>query len=112
MRDLSTLDRDHVNVLEIGEDGGAFLVRSPTDNMALRVIASYGNSWDHASVSRSDRIPDWDEMSRVHRLFFQDNETAVQFHVPPSDHINCHPYTLHLWRHQRVKYLLPPKGLV
>jgi len=43
-----------------------------------------------ASVARTDAPtgPRWNTFAR---LFFRDDETAVQFHVPPSDHINIHP---------------------
>jgi hypothetical protein len=39
-------------------------------------------------------------MAFVKRLFFRDDETAMQLHVPASDHVNQHPYCLHLWRPQ------------
>lgn len=112
MRDLSQLSED-VRTEMLGGDGGAFTVLSPTDyKFTLRVIASFGGSWDHVSVSRADRIPTWQEMNLVARLFFLESETAVQFHVPASKHVNIHPNCLHLWRHQRVKYQLPPLDFV
>ena len=37
-------------------------------------------------------------MEHVKRAFFKDDETAMQLHVPPSDHVNHHPHCLHLWR--------------
>ena len=76
------------------------------------VVASFGAGWDHVSVSRKNRVPNWAEMEHVKRLFFEDDETAVQFHVPPSDHVNMHPYVLHLWRPQDVEIPRPPAVLV
>lgn len=66
----------------------------------LRVIASDGAGWDHVSVSAPGRTPTWDEMERVKRLFFRDDETAMQLHVPPAEHVNLHAHCLHLWRPQ------------
>lgn len=66
----------------------------------LRVLAANGAGWDHVSVSRPDRCPTWDEMERIKRLFFKPDETAMQLHVPVSEHINHHPNCLHIWRPQ------------
>ena len=78
----------------------------------LRIIASDGGGWDHVSVSLSDRCPTWEEMERVKRAFFRDNETAVQYHVPLSDRINNHTNCLHLWRPQSAALPRPPKEFV
>lgn len=51
-------------------------------------------------------------MDFVKRLFFKDDETAVQFHVPATDHINVHATTLHLWRRQTVELPRPPAIMV
>ena len=69
-------------------------------------------AWDHVSVSRKNRVPNWAEMSHVHRLFFRDDEVAMQLHVPISQHINCHPFVLHLWRPHEGAIPLPPAFMV
>jgi hypothetical protein len=98
----------NVQLVQIGEDGGSFFVRlDNTWDWDLRVVASNGMGWDHVSVSRIDRIPTWEEMEFVKRLFFEDNEIAMQLHVPASDHINIHPYCLHLWRPQNKEIPMP-----
>ena len=66
----------------------------------LKVIASNGGGWDHVSVSCQNRCPTWAEMDYVKNLFFKDDEVVIQLHVAKSDHINYHPYCLHLWRPQ------------
>jgi hypothetical protein len=78
----------------------------------MRVIASADEGWDHVSVSRANRCPNWQEMEHVKRLFFKDDETAMQLHVPPSDHISVHPNCLHLWRCQSQPIPMPPKWMV
>ena len=91
---------------------GMFEVPSPIDKRPIRIIASTGDGWDHVSVSRETRCPNWAEMEHVKRLFFRDDETAMQLHVPPQDHISAHPYCLHLWRPQNVEIPRPPSIMV
>lgn len=82
-----------------GEEGGVSgLYEFVYRGARLRVIASDGLGWDHVSVSTRSRCPTWEEMAYIKSLFFRDDETAIEFHVPVSDHINQHPYCLHLWR--------------
>lgn len=49
-------------------------------------------------MSRKDRCPTWEEMCQVKDLFWDDEDVVMQFHVPSKDHVNNHPYCLHLWR--------------
>ena len=119
MRDLTMLEIYRNRELEQrfygcnGDNGnGLFIVPSPTDRRDMFIIVSDGDDWDHVSVSRKERIPNWLEMEHVKKLFFKDNETAVQFHVPVSDHINFAENCLHLWRSQRVEFPRPPQKLV
>jgi hypothetical protein len=95
---------------------GAFRLKSPTDGAELLVLASTGSGWDHCSVTRGGRqggrCPNWTEMEYVKRMFFEDNELAVQFHLPVDEHINLHPNCLHLWRSQEFEFGLPPREMV
>lgn len=120
MRNLRLLDSYRVTSPEIirhygwagDETCGVFAVPSPIDGQALRIVASSECGWDHVSVSRSSRCPNWPEMERVKRLFFRDNETAMQLHVPVSEHINQHPHCLHLWRPYDQEIPRPPGAMV
>jgi hypothetical protein len=122
MRNLHTLDNCRLDVRDnphFGWNGddkcGAFKLPSPTDGQSLRVVASNGDGWDHVSVSRQSRCPNWIEMDFVKRKFFEDSETAMQLHVPVTDHINRHPFTLHLWMPKPETGLtipMPPKEMV
>ena len=91
---------------------GVFECRSPTDNRAMHIVASSGEGWDHVSVSHPNRCPNWAEMEFVKRAFFKDDETAMQLHVPSKEHINCHPYCLHLWRPTESAIPMPPGWMV
>lgn len=95
------------------EQAGAFLV--PFEGRNLRVIASNGEGiveWDHVSVSLPNRCPNWREMSHIKKIFFEEKDIVIQFHVGKSQHINVHPYCLHLWRHHTERFPLPPVFLV
>lgn len=95
------------------ETCGTFCVPSPIDGAELAVIASSGEGWDHVSISRRNRCPNWPEMEHVKRLFFRDDETAMQLHVPPSQHISFHPHCLHIWRPNDGREIpMPPAEFV
>lgn len=93
-------------------NNGFFLIPAPKGNQNLKVIASDGMGWDHVSVSLPNRCPNWPEMCLVKDLFFELNETVVQFHPSIEEYINCHPYCLHLWRSQTDIHDLPPSELI
>lgn len=120
MRNLNLLDAYRVTsggVIafygNVGDDTcGAFRVPSPIDKAIMVVIAASDEGWDHVSVSRENRCPNWIEMEHVKRLFFRDSETAMQLHVPGEDHINLHPYCLHMWRPHHVEIPRPPANMV
>jgi len=90
------------------EDGnnGAFLIRFRTQD--LRVIASDGLGWDHVSVSLEKRNPNWEELCFIKDLFWEEEETVIQFHPKKSEYVNNHPYCLHLWKNQYEEHQLPP----
>jgi len=91
---------------------GLFFVPSPIDGALLKVLATADGGWDHVSVSRPTRCPNWPEMEQVKRMFFRDDEVAMQLHVPVADHINHHPYCLHLWRPHWDSIPRPPASMV
>src|SRR6185369_18045055 len=77
----------------------------------LRIIATDGcpnsgetGEWEHVSIHAFDPIfkkemtPTWDQMCFVKSLFWEPNETVIQYHPAESDYVNTHPHVLHLWR--------------
>ncbi len=116
MKNLRDLDPHRVLIKEYGTLGdetcGAFVFPSPIDGQSLRIVASMEDGWDHVSVSRQSRVPNWPEMEFIKRKFFKDDETVMQLHLPPSEHINFHPFCLHLWRPQHVDIPRPPAWMV
>lgn len=69
------------------------------------------SGWEHVSVHIMEygkqRIPTWKEMCMVKDLFWDEEETVVQFHPPKSDYVNNHPYVLHLWKSIKVEFPRP-----
>lgn len=92
--------------------GGVFILPSPVYMINLRVIASNGDGWDHVSISTASRCPTWHEMDWIKRKFFREHEVVMQLHVPAKDHINVHPFCLHLWRPHEWTIPLPPKEMI
>ena len=97
---------------------GAFRVPLAKKAVAI-VIANDGEvcGWQHVSVhvryadrngKMHMRTPTWDEMCVIKGLFFEPEETVIQFHPPASRYVNQHPHCLHLWRPENVEIPLPP----
>lgn len=91
--------------------GWAVLLRRERDaifvsSQDLRVIESvmsadvYGDHrrWHHVSVSFPDRLPSWEDLLMVKRLFMGVETTALQVLPPARKHVNIHPFVMHLWR--------------
>jgi len=72
------------------------------------VQADAQTEWEHVSVSLPDRCPTWDEMCFIKSIFWDDDETVVQYHPPKSDYVNVAKNCLHLWMY-RGEMPRPPK---
>lgn len=105
MKDLHTLDSYRIDLRDVfgtmGDDkNGAFKVF--VKGTSFNVIASNGGGWEHVSVSPGSphrkKCPTWDEMCAIKDMFFEPEETVLQYHPPKSEYVNNHPYCLHLWR--------------
>jgi hypothetical protein len=94
-------------------NNGQFVVPSPWNTVLLCQVSN-GAGWEHVSVSvrGQERTPAWEEMHFVKGLFWDDEETVVEFHPKQSQYVNCHPYVLHLWKRPNADWLLPPSILV
>jgi hypothetical protein len=93
-------------------NNGLFFIDPPFLGQSLKVIVSDGGDWDHVSVSTNHRCPNWREMCFIKDLFFESNETCVQFHPSKDQYINNHPFCLHIWRPQKFTIDLPPYWMV
>lgn len=64
-------------------------------------------SWYHVSFSRTGRMPTYDDAALVRRAFFRPASVVVQVFPPESEHVNDHPYCLHLWERLNPPRLIP-----
>lgn len=102
---------------EIGNNG-AFMVPyiggtiGKPKTITLGVIMSDGEGWDHVSVSLPTRCPTWEEMCFIKDLCFESTEAVMQLHPAKAEHINYHPYCLHLWRPHNRSIPMPPAYMV
>jgi hypothetical protein len=88
---------------------GWFTIPSGSARKVITIIASNGLGWEHVSVSKKYDCPTWEEMCRVKDLFWDADDLVVQYHVPPSQLVNLHPYCLHMWRPVDQSIPLPPE---
>lgn len=95
---------------ELDGMNGNFII--PYKRHLLKVIISDRLGWDHVSVSMQNMIPTWRQMCYIKDVFFEEEETVIQFHPPKSQYINECEFCLHLWRQQGVKYELPPSLMI
>lgn len=68
--------------------------------------------WEHVSVSTATRCLTWEEMCFIKALFWNDDETVVQYHPAKDVYVKRHPYCLHLWRPVGQELPVPPPILV
>ena len=53
--------------------------------------------WLHVSLSRPHTMPSYQDMCEVKSLFVGADRKAFQVFAEESQHVNIHPYCLHLW---------------
>ncbi len=67
----------------------------------LRIIASHnvyaGQRWMHVSFSHESKMPTYEETCMIKKDIIGAHKKAIQVHPPESEHVNIHPYCLHLW---------------
>ena len=119
MKDLHTLDQYRVDMRHIygtlGDNGNGFF-KVFVHGKSFNCIASNGGGWEHVSVSPGSpnrkKCATWDEMCAIKDMFFEPEETVVQYHPPRSDYVNNHPYCLHMWRPIGQELPRPPSIFV
>jgi hypothetical protein len=94
---------------------------SPTPKCQYVCIASDEGGWEHVSVEvrasqignkYQTRYPTWNEMCRIKNIFWDEEDTVLQFHPAKSEYVNIHEHVLHLWRKSDTNAELPPSEFV
>jgi hypothetical protein len=60
-------------------------------------IEQDGKRWQHVSLARPDRLPDYDDLTFVKRHWIGEDKYAYQVFPPKAKHVNIHPNCLHLF---------------
>lgn len=96
-----------------GFQASVSLLSSPKNkNRPATVLASWGCWWEHVSVSFLTRMPTWDEMAEIKRMFFRPEEVCVEYHPAEDEYVNLFPFCLHIWRPTREVLPFPPSWMV
>lgn len=82
--------------IRYGPDGWRFEELGGDGRIIVSVAPCGGDDWVHASMSRPDRLPSYDDLKWLHAAVFGDG-WAYQVFAPPADHVNIHERVLHLW---------------
>lgn len=106
------LEIERLKVSQTVFDGGCGEIYFPGQREPMVVVWSFGGGWEHVSVSYRKRTPTWAEMCKVKDMFWNEDETVVQYHPKKSDYVNIHPYCLHLWRKCGEDFEQPPTSYV
>lgn len=78
----------------------------------LNFIFSYQMGWEHLSVSMPSRTPTWEQMCVMKDIFWNKDETCVEYHPREEDYVNNHKHCLHIWRPTHESLPTPPSILV
>lgn len=68
-------------------------------SVILTVSDSHGDGkrWVHVSLAYPNRVPSYDELAEVKRIFVGLKRQAIMVLPREEKHINIHPYCLHLY---------------
>ncbi len=83
--------------IRTGEDGAAFSHQDGRNVIVSVARESDGKRWLHASISRMGKMPTYDDLCEMKRLFVGRTRKAVEVFAPEAEHVNLHPTCRHLW---------------
>lgn len=107
----------YLSIKQTGVDGGCGFIRLPRKNKTgftkASIIWSWGEGWEHVSVSPlNGSMPTWEDMCLIKDMFWEDDKCVVQYHPPKSEYVNNMSNCLHLWRPIALEIPIPPSLLV
>ena len=73
--EICALERLKVN--ETSYDGGCGFLYFPGQREPMFVIWSFGEGWEHVSVSYRKRMPTWEEMCKVKNMYVYPQHTYI-----------------------------------
>lgn len=60
------------------------------------IVSKDAGLW-HLSISRKDRLPNYDELKYARYTYLPEVKYAAQIFPPKSEFVNMHQFCLHLW---------------
>ena len=101
--------------VEYGPDGWAFR-HNDGDRSIIITHGTFKDpngvtgDWIHASIARRDSMPTYEDLVALHFAVWGDKGWAYQVFAPQTEHVNIHPYALHLWGKPDGAPILPNFG--
>ncbi len=100
----SIIKNDRVRII-IQEDGYiAGKLKTDKGSTLSFIFGSDEDGYEHLSVSKINRLPDWEELLSARYVFWEDEEEVIQILPKKSEYVNIHKNCLHLWRHKTHAY--------
>ena len=86
-------------VLDEQREDGARWINRKRQMIVIGSIAEEqdGKRWLHLSMSHRNRVPTYDELVYLKRHWAGDDRKAIMVLPARSEHVNIHPYVLHLF---------------
>jgi hypothetical protein len=86
-----------VKVIKEAADGYAYQTLNGLIVIQSLSVEGDGNMWLHTSFSRKSRMPSYDDMAMVKRLFIGDDKKAIMVFPEKKHYVNIHKYCLHFF---------------
>lgn len=101
-----------LQIHDVGDDGFNGIYVDPVERKNYFFVFSWGQGWEHLSVSQRNKTPSWDIMCRIKNVFWGEDEACVEYHPKKEDYVNLHPHCLHIWKEVGKEFPTPPSILV
>ena len=101
-----------LQIHDVGDDGFNGIYVDPVERKNFFFVFSWGQGWEHLSVSQRNKTPSWDIMCRIKNVFWGEDEVCVEYHPKKEDYVNLHPHCLHIWKEVGKEFPTPPSILV
>jgi len=101
-----------LQIHDVGDDGFNGIYVDPVERKNYFFVFSWGQGWEHLSVSQRNKTPSWDIMCRIKNVFWGEDEVCVEYHPKKEDYVNLHPHCLHIWKEVGKEFPTPPSILV
>ena len=82
-----------VKKVAVDADGGMAWMKN-----GRTIIWSFGGGWEQVSMNDKSKTPTWEEMCDLKDMFWDEDETVVQYHPAKSEYVNNLKHCLHLWK--------------